>query len=49
MKRIETPHSQSIQVVYKDPKGILQTTTSCLIGGIVKAHDSDIAHALSLM
>ena len=49
MKRIETSKSQSIQVVYTDLKGDIQKVTSCLIGGIVKAHDSDIAHALSLM
>ena len=49
MKHIETSKSQSIQVVYTDLKGDIQKVTSCLIGGIVKAHDSDIAHALSLM
>ena len=36
-----------MQVHYDDMKGITQNVTSCVIGGIVRAHDADIANALS--
>ena len=47
VKIIRTTRSHSVQVHYKDMMGITQNVTSCVIGGIVKAHDADIANALS--
>ena len=47
IKIIQTNSSHSVQVHYEDMAGITQNVTSCAIGGIIKAHDADIANALS--
>lgn len=46
VKIIRTDRSHSVQLYYEDIKGITQNVTSCVIGGIVRAHDADIANAL---
>ena len=44
---MRTTRSPSAQVHYKDMMGITQNVTSCVLGGNVKAHDADVAIALS--
>jgi len=49
IKIIKTNRSHSVQVRYEDMKGEWKDVTSTLVGGIVRALDTELANALSMI